>query len=343
MHSKYHRILLALLAPGLLALAACGGGDSSVEVVTIGGTAAPNTPGEQIWLNFARDAEAGSGGRLEIRPLIYGQLGSEEQLLSGLRRGRIQFANLSAQVTSTLVPELSLLYAPFLFDDEAEADFVYDRYLTDIYTGLLAEHGLHLVTWYEIGFHSVYARNEPIILPADAAGRRFRVSAAINARLFAEAIGADVIPLGYGDIVPSLQTGLIDAGENSISLFARTGISAEAPHFTLTRHAFGVSVIVADKRWWDGLPADLRQLVADAFPSVGESRQVTRAQDIADLADATLGIQVHALTAGQRQQWIAATAGVTEQLIDMIGGRGREVYDLIRAGKAAYAAQQGSE
>ncbi|MDJ0927885.1 MAG: TRAP transporter substrate-binding protein [Gammaproteobacteria bacterium] len=339
MTRKYHRILIGLLLPWLFGLAACGGSDGGAQIVTIGGTAAPNTPGEQIWLNFARDAEAGSDGRLEIRPLIYGQLGSEEQLLSGLRRGRIQFANLSAQVASTLVPELSLLYAPFLFDDEAEADFVYDRYLTDIYTELLAENGMHLVTWYEIGFHSVYARNDPILLPEDAAGRRFRVSAAINARLFAEAIGADVIPLGYGEIVPSLQTGLIDAGENSISLFARTGISAEAPHFTLTRHAFGVSVIVADKRWWDGLPADLRQLVEDSFPSIDESRQVTRAQDIEDLADATLGIQVHPLTDAQRQQWMSATAGVTAQLLDMIGGRGREVYDLILAGKTAYTTE----
>ena len=73
----------------------------------------------------------------------------------------------------------------------------------------------------------------------------------LSARLFAQSIGADMIPLGYGEIVPSLQTGLIDAGENSISLYARTGISAEAPYLTLTRHVFGMSVIVAeDARPW---------------------------------------------------------------------------------------------
>jgi TRAP-type C4-dicarboxylate transport system substrate-binding protein len=314
------------------------GSTSDVTIVNLGGTTVSDTPGEAIWLSFKQKAEAAAGGRLELRPLIYGQLGSEEQLLSGLRRGRIQFANLSAQVTSTVVPELSLLYAPFLFDDSEQADYVYDTYLTALYRELLAEHNLHLVTWYEIGFHSIYA-TAPLIVPADARGRRFRVSSSLNARLFAEAIGADVIPLGFGEIVSSLQTGLIEAGENSVSLYARTGIADEAPHFSQTRHSFGVSVIVVDKKWWDGLAVEDRKILTDSFPPVAESRRLTRAQDVADLNDPALGITLHALSDQQRNEWKSATAGVTERLIDQLGGRTREVYELILRGKAEYEAK----
>lgn len=338
-------LMLALL------LAACGGGDPGTETpagqspdatdrlaINLGGTSTPNTPGEAMWLNFKEAAEAASGGRLELKPLIYGQLGSEEQLLSGIRRGRIQFANLSAQVTSTLVPELSVLYTPYLFTDEAEADFIYDSYLTDLYRELLAEQGLHLVTWYEIGFHSVYGK-EPILTPADMQGRRFRVSASTNARLFAEVLGADLIPLGFGEIVPSLQTGLVDAGENSISLYARTGISAEAPHLTLTRHVFGVSVIVADKAWWDALDPETREILRTTFPAVEQSRAAVRAQDVADLADPELGIRSYVLSAEERAAWQAQTAGVADRLLDQIGGRSREIYELILKAKAEYAAR----
>lgn len=321
--------IFALLAAG------CEPGDRGA-IVNLGGTAVPETPGEAIWLDFERKAEAASGGRLDLRPLIYGQLGSEEQLLSGLRHGRIQFANLSAQVTSTVVPELSLLYAPFLFADDAEADYIYDNYLTEVYTELLAAANLHLVTWYEIGFQSVYGK-EPIILPADARGRRFRVASSLNARLFAEAIGADVIPLGYGDIVSGLQTGLVEAGENSVSLYARTGIADEAPHFTQTRHVFGMSVIVSDKVWWDGLTPEDRKILTESFPSVQESRRLTRAQNVVDLEDPALGIQVHALTAAQRDEWRQTTADVTVALLDSIGGRSREIYELIMQGRAEYA------
>jgi TRAP-type C4-dicarboxylate transport system substrate-binding protein len=307
--------------------------------VNLGGTTFPNTPGEAIWLEFEREAEAASGGQLELVPLIYGQIGSEEQLLSGLRHGRIQFANLSAQVTSTVVPELALLYAPYLFGSEGEADYIYDTYLTDIFTELLAAANLHLVTWYEIGFQSVYGK-EPIILPNDAKGRRFRVSSSLNARLFAEAIGADVIPLGYGDIVSGLQTGLIEAGENSVSLYARTGIADEAPHFTQTRHVFGMSVIVSDKVWWDGLSAEERRILTESFPSIQKSRQLTRAQDAIDLEDPALGIQVHPLTIEQRDEWRQSTAGVTNLLLESIGGRSGEIHELIIRGRAEYAAME---
>jgi len=338
--------VLVFLALATL-LTGCDSGDgpapdsagTAVTVVNLGGTTVPDTPGEAVWLSFKDRAEQASRGRLELRPLIYGQLGSEEQLLSGLRRGRIQFANLSAQVTSTVVPELALLYAPFLFDSAAEADFVYDRYLTEIYRELLAEKNLHLITWYEIGFHSVYGK-APIILPADAAGKRFRVSSGLNARLFAEAIGADVIPLGFGEIVSSLQTGLIEAGENSISLYARTGIADEAPEYTQTRHAFGVSVIVVDRKWWLALDESDRAVLQEAFPKIAESRRLTRAQDETDLRDPEVGIRVHELTAAQRDEWKRATAGVTQKLIDSIGGRSREIHELIRAGKDEYAASR---
>jgi TRAP-type C4-dicarboxylate transport system substrate-binding protein len=342
MNITCHTITLACLRIIFLAVLVFISGcepESNVTVVNLGGTTVPNTPGETIWLSFKEKAENAAAGRLELRPLIYGQLGSEEQLLSGLRRGRIQFANLSAQVTSTVVPELSLLYAPFLFDDAEQADYIYDTYLTDLYRDLLAEQNLHLLTWYEIGFQSVYATT-PVMVPADARGKRFRVSSSLNARLFAEAIGADVIPLGFGEIVSSLQTGLIEAGENSVSLYARTGIADEAPHFSLTRHAFGVSVIVADKKWWDALPDEDRAVLTDSFPPISESRRLSRAQDLADLMDPSLDIVVHPLSDDQRDAWRVASTGVTEQLMEKLGGRARDIYALILKGKVEYQENQ---
>jgi TRAP-type C4-dicarboxylate transport system substrate-binding protein len=318
-----------------------GGCDRRTEAVAviIGGTSTPNTPGEALWLDFKRRAEQASGGRIRMRALIYGQLGSEEQLLSGLRRGRIHYANLSAQIVSTVVPELILLYAPYLFTSEAEADFIYDRYLTEPYRELLREKDLYLVTWYEIGFHDVYGI-EPILLPEDARGRRFRVAQSLSARLFAEALGTDLIPLGFGEIVSSLQTGLIEAGENSVSLYARTGIAGEAPHLTLTDHLLGMSLIVSRRQWWEALSEEDRRILATMFPPIAESRRVVRAQTADDLAQADkLRFQVHRLTPEQQKIWRQATAGVTRQLITAIGGRAPEVYDLIQRGKADFARQ----
>jgi TRAP-type C4-dicarboxylate transport system substrate-binding protein len=329
------RILRTAVAVASLALVAF---PAHAEIkLTVGGTAFPDTVGESHWLEFEERIEAEAGDEFDVRMLIYGQLGPEEQVVSGLRRNRVQFANLSALVTSTIVPEIALLYAPYLFDDEAEADYVFDTRLTPFFRELLAERGLHLVTWNEIGFHHVYGV-EPIIVPDDAEGVRFRVSASKSAQLFAEALDADVIPLGYTEIVSALQTGLIEAGENGISLYARTGIASEAPHLTLTSHAFGMSVMVANKRWWDRLSPAHRALVEDAFPDIGRTRREIRAEGLRDLAQAeALGFEVHRLTPEQRELWREATRGTHEALIEAVGGRSRELYEMIIEAKAEYA------
>jgi TRAP-type C4-dicarboxylate transport system substrate-binding protein len=156
--------------------------------------------------------------------------------------------------------------------------------------------------------------------------------------MFATAIGADVIPLGFADVVASLQTGLIEAGENAVSLYARTGIADEAPHLTLTEHSFGVSAIVASKAWWDSLTPQQQTWVTAAWPSIEQTRRAVRGESDADLAAAaTLGIEVHPLTAEQRNLWKVATAEVTPALIEKIGGRSAETYELIQAARAAYA------
>lgn len=323
------------LVLALTALLACEPPSRGERLVTIAGTTFPDTTGEQHWLDFAQGVEAATD--LQLRLLIYGQLGSEDQLVSGLRRGRVQFANLSAMAVSTVVPEMALLYAPFLFDSEPESDFVYDNYLTPVYRDMLAAKGLHLVSWYEIGFVQIYGK-EPLLLPEDVSGKRFRVGAGPAARLFAKALDADVIPLGFADVVSSLQTGLIEAGENSVSLYARTGIAGEAPHLTLTDHSFGVSAIVASKVWWDGLTADQQAAVTAAWPGAPRVRSEVRAESAADLAaGAELGISVHRISAADRDRWREIAAPVTLQLIKTIGGRSADIHALIQQGREDFA------
>jgi len=313
-------------------------GDASIEL-SVGGTTFPNTAGENHWLSFAEQAEQLSDDQIKPKMLIYGQLGPEEQIISGLRRGRVQFANVSAMALSTLVPESALLYAPYLFNSEAEADFVFDNYLTDVYREMLAEKGLHLVSWYEIGFLQVYGK-QPLLVPADVAGKRFRVGAGPAARLFAQSLNADVIPLGFSEVVSGLQTGLVEAGENSVSLYARTGIAPEAPHLTLTNHSYGVSMIVVQKKWWDAQSPEIREVLSKAYPAPVVTRADVRAESSQDLKNAQdLGIKVHVLNENFVSQWREATASVNGQLAKDIGGRAEEILQLIQEGRKAFSAQ----
>jgi TRAP-type C4-dicarboxylate transport system substrate-binding protein len=95
-----------------------------------------------------------------------------------------------------------------------------------------------------------------------------------------------------------------------------------------------------DLDWWNRLPDVDRAILRESFPSIEESRRLTRRQDLADLQDPALSIVVHDLDETQRADWRAGTAAVREELLDAIGGRAREIYDVIVAGKAEFANAQ---
>jgi TRAP-type transport system periplasmic protein len=329
-------IIVKIFAATLCAIACATIAAAKPVEIVVGGTAARGTAGEAQWLKFQRDGK----GAIKIRMLIHGELGAEEQIVSGLRRGRVQYANLSALVASTIVPETALIYAPYLFDSQAEADFVFDRYLTPEYRRLFAARGLEFIRWYELGFQQMWSRPRPLLVPSDAKGVKFRISPSKSSELLGTALRADLIFISYTDIIPSLQTGLISAGENGIPLYARTGIAPEAPHLTLTNHSVSMSVIVADKRWWDKQAPAIQKVLRDNFPTEAWIRQAVRNEIATDIAAATqLRFKVHTLTPQQRAEWVRATRGTHPALLKAIGGDSARLYDLILAGKKTFAAR----
>ncbi len=331
------------LQAGLLALLASAQALAAPTPVTVAGTSFRGTVGERHWLEFQRNAERDSKGELQMRMLIRGELGSEGQIVSGLRRGRVQFANLSALVATTVVPEAALLYAPYLVTDAAEADYVLDNYLAPEFKRLFAKAGLEFIVWYDLGFQQIWSRKKPILTPADARGVRFRISASKSAELLGRALQADLIPLGFAEIIPSLQTGLIEAGENAVSLYARSGTAPEAPYLTLTEHSMSQSVIVADKRWWDRLPAAQQAILRRSFPDAATIRRDVRAEQERDLAQAAqLRFKVYRLTAAQKAPWIAATREARSELARSVGGESVRLLAGIEQARREFAQRQSS-
>lgn len=296
-----------------------------------------DSAGEKKWFRFRTNIEEQSAGAIEVQLLLYGEAGSEENIISAVRRNRVQVANLSAMIISTVVPAVAVVNLPYLFDSADEADFIMDEHLSEPIAELLLDQGLVFLSWEEIGFHQVYG-GEPLLVPSDAENVRFRVASSMTARMFAHAIGADVIPLPFADNVMGLQTGLVTAGENAVVMYARTGISEYARHLTLTDHSYAVNLVVASQRAWSRMDESERRIIGGAWVPPAESRRLTRAEVTEDLGRAVdLGFTIHGLSQAQRASWRNATSGVADEFLDSLGPDARRIYEIVQEGKAAFA------
>jgi TRAP-type C4-dicarboxylate transport system substrate-binding protein len=300
----------------------------------------PGTPWFDGWMTLQQRLEQYPQAPIEPVFYITGQLGSEESTLSQLRRGRVQLGGFSLQGASSIVPELALLLSPFLFDSLDEVDYVMDQHLSPVFEEMFAKRGLVLLSWAEVGWTSIYGK-EPMLTPADAGHKKLRSSNALSSQLLVQAIGADMVPLPFPDIMPSLQTGLIDGGESGSIFYALAGIPKEAPHLTLTRHAFDTGMFLANKVWFDNLSNEQQQGMRASLPSLAELRTAIRSAEAALLASPEKhGVITHELSPEERALWKKATAKNHQLLVQRVGGDAKRIYQLLLAAKKDYAASR---
>lgn len=310
--------------------------------VAVGAYVIPGTPADTLFKDYGKRLAADSNGALAPNMLIHGEAGPEEQVLTAIRRGRIHVASLSTLVLSGIIPELGLLSAPYLFDSQDEFDAVLDSTIIPEANALAADKGLVALRWIALGPQNLYAK-KPILTPDAIKGVRIRVSQDLAAKLFMEAVGADVIYLANTDTVPALQTGMLDGGLTPTIAYAQTGLTPEAPHFALLEFTQIGNLLVANKSWLDQLPPELAALVTGSFAPNLEIRRVLRAiSDDALVRQKEFGFTAYPLTPEQHAAWRRSASGVVENLIKQIGGKTQALYDAIQAGRRAYAAARKS-
>jgi TRAP-type C4-dicarboxylate transport system substrate-binding protein len=238
-----------------------------------------------------------------------------------------------------VVPELSVLLTPFLFDSVEQVDFVTDEYITEIFSDLIEAKGLKLLQWSEVGWTQLYAKKE-IDSPEQAAGLKLRASNAIGSILFAEAVQADSIPVTFAETLPALETGLIDGGQSGIGIYAFAGLSREAKVINITQHAFDTGLTVANLDWWNSLSDAQRALIMGSLDETQEGRDnIRRDMHRIELGLPDKGVTVNYLSPEEHAAWKAHVGDLRSEIVAAIGGRAQEVMDAIEAGKVAFSAR----
>ena len=155
--------------------------------------------------------------------------------------------------------------------------------------------------------------------------------------LFLEALGADVVALTFPELIPALQTGLVQGAEAGEMTYASYGLAPVAPHYTLTRHAYSSGIYAANTAWFESLDKDLQSAVLRAIPSADEVRRMVRARNAADLESAIeRGVHVYQPSLAELEEWKTASQSVASELVRRIGGQADAFYKTINSGKAAY-------
>jgi tripartite ATP-independent transporter DctP family solute receptor len=204
-----------------------------------------------------------TGGRLDIQLFPSGQLGSDTDMLSQLRSGGIELFTLSGLILSTLVPNASLYGVGFAFPDYAAVWRAMDGDLGSYIRGQIAKANLVAMDkiW-DNGFRETTTSTKPINGPEDLKGLKIRVPVSPMLTSMFKAFDAAPTSINASEMYTALQTKVVDAHENPLSVVSLFKLYEVQKYCSLTNHSWDGFWFLANRRAWERLPASIRDIAA---------------------------------------------------------------------------------
>ena len=336
------RPLGCLLAGPLACLLALLGAASALAQAPVtelryASSAPPTSPWAKQSDRLSADTAAETGGSVKISVFYNSQLGSENDAIAQISRGRIDMGGFTANSVALQVPELALLQLPFFFASSAQRDCVLDNHVLAASAEALAKKGLVLLGWNEIGAIHLPGK-KAYVTPADVKGIKVGVVANKMTADFWRAMGANPVPTAVAEVSSSMQTGLIDTYPTPYAFYVPSGLNKIATTMTKFPLYDAAGVTLINKGVYDKLTPEQRAGLTRASAKSPASllRSEIRGVDTGlTAAHKAAGGTVVDTTPEQRAEWSKNLAPVWAAIAKDIGPDGEKYLALMSAGKKA--------
>lgn len=246
-------------------------GDGKNYVFKAGHSLTEDHPYNQALKKMAENVEKRTNGKVKIEVYPLSQLGAERELTEALTLGTADMSITSTAPVTNFYQKLGVLDLPFLFENREDAYNVLDGSIGQQLLKDLENANLIGLAWAENGFRHITNGKKEIKTPADVAGLKIRTQEnQIHLAAF-EALGAKPTPMAWTEALTALQQGVVDAQENP-AIVADTYklYDSKQTYLSLTGHVYSAALILFSKPVWDGLPEDVKQVLAEEAKKAGQ-------------------------------------------------------------------------
>src|SRR4029078_1217128 len=261
------------------------------------------------------------------------QLGQEPQLLQLVKSGDIDFAIVSSANTATISPQAGVMSLHFLFrSSDHLVKSLADQKVIDAITAMIDEtaQGLHVIATGSQGVRSIYSKKE-IHNAGDMKGLKIRVQATATEDAIFPAYGAQTVHMPFGSVYTSLQTGVMDAAENSINVYLVNKHYEVAPVLSMTEHEDNNALVFVSDKLWKSLNDEQKGWVTTAAADVS-SKEPARAFALEKTAATKLkGFGVKIVEDVDKKSFAAVSDPYLDKLAKELGPHAEKIKNLIRA------------
>jgi C4-dicarboxylate-binding protein DctP len=219
------------------------------------------------------------------------------------------------------VKEFEVFDLPFIFDNDAELHKVTQGPVGKKLLGLLEAKGIRGLAYWDNGFKS-FSANKPLKAPDDFRGLKMRIQSSKVLEAQMRAVGALPQVMAFSEVYQALQTGVVDGTENPHSNLYTQKFYEVQKNVTVSDHGYLGYAVVVNKKFWDGLPADVHGQLEQAMKEATDfaNNIAKKDNDMAlEKVRQSGKTQVYVLTPAERLALKKAMAKVHKEMESRIG------------------------
>jgi C4-dicarboxylate-binding protein DctP len=309
-------LFVALLANPWAAMA------QQAIIVKFSHVVSPDAPKGKAAMLFKELAEKYTNGKVKVEVYPNSSLYKDKEELEALQLGSVQILAPSISKFGPLgVKEFDIFDLPFLLTDDARARQMFASPMMADLNKKLEAKGVEPLAYWDNGAH-VYTSNKLLIKPEDFRGLKMRIQGSKVLDAVARELGAIPQIMAFSELYQALQTGVVDGEDNVPSNIWTQKFYEVQKYLTVSYHGRLTYALVTNKKFWDGLPEDVRSGLTRAVKESTAFFDETAAKDNVDALEkirASGKIQVHDLTAEEKQAWIAKLMPVHTEMQSRFG------------------------
>ncbi len=288
---------------------------------------------------LVKEVDQESQGSVKISPFFASQLGSEQDTVQQVARGRIDMGGFSAGSAALVVPEVALLLMPFYFRNVEEADCVLDSTMIKPLTDLFAKKGIRFFGFGDVGSIEFFG-TKPFVMPADLNGVKAAIYANKTQSMFFGALGANVNPLGLPEWIPAFQTGMVEVVMTPITFALPSGLTKVAPVMTRLGLYDSPAINLINMGTWNRMSKEQQAAfdrAAAKNPSTTLRKEVRGFEGVLNGMFEKGGGKIVTPTQEQRDAWRKVLEPVYPQIVKETGGDSAAFFAALEAGRKACA------
>jgi C4-dicarboxylate-binding protein DctP len=227
-------------------------------VIKFSHVVAPNTPKGKGADKFKELAEKYTNGKVKVEVYPNSTLYKDKEELEALQLGAVQMlAPSNSKFGPIGIKDFEVFDLPFLLPNIEALRKVTDGPIGQKMLKLLDAKGMVGLAYWDNGFKDMSA-NKPLRMPEDYKGQKFRIQSSKVLEAQFRLLGATPQVMAFSEVYQALQTGVVDGQENTPSNMYTQKFYEVQKYTALTNHGYIGYVVVVNKKFWDGLPADIR-------------------------------------------------------------------------------------